>query len=348
MFLSPDVQCCNVVVTLFCFRLCVCVSVERFSFASHDLRKNAVVWYCCTTDRGSNEAQARKHILHMTADIPNVVFVDGDCFEHQIHLAVLGGLILTDEALKRHGRLFKYYASIAIFSACVRELANNVFLTWTNLFGPADALKFAKTLVPKSSSGRWGCVDSIEKRILAPPFGCWVSVLNRVLLKKLNPTADELKCFEGLLPNDLLTLFARQSQKPEKPKQKAKPRARKAAVDSSTVKGGAGTGAEKVDVLAIEQLAEYTARIGKWRRHLLLTVNDPLFSRVVSIIHCTRAPLMHTSHFLKKDEGRTLYHLVCHKCESIGKEFDDLFCFLSRTRQECYVYYVYLHYSHLS
>ena len=162
-----------------------------------------------------------------------------------------------------------------------------------------------------------------------------MSVLNRVLLKKLNPTADELKCFEGLLPNDLLTLFARQSQKPEKPKQKAKPRARKAAVDSSTVKGGAGTGAEKVDVLAIEQLAEYTARIGKWRRHLLLTVNDPLFSRVVSIIHCTRAPLMHASHFLKKDEGRTLYHLVCHKCDSIGKEFDDLFCFLSRTRQEC-------------
>ena len=131
---------------LHCF-VSVSVSVSVLSvsvLASHDLRKNAVVWYCCTTDRGSNEAQARKHILHMTADIPNVVFVDGDCFEHQVHLAVLGGLILTDEALKRHGRLFKYYASIAIFSACVRELANDVFLTWTKLFWTCRRIEICK------------------------------------------------------------------------------------------------------------------------------------------------------------------------------------------------------------
>lgn len=149
----------------------------------------------------------QKLILHLTAEIPNFLYLDGDCFEHQSHLSVLSGLGLTDDALKRHGRPFKYYSTIAIFSACARELSSEVFRVWNELYGAVDANKFAKTLVPKSSSGRWGCVDGIERRLLNPPFHQWVSCMTRVILKKLNLSESELNSFKGLLPNDVLNLF---------------------------------------------------------------------------------------------------------------------------------------------
>ena len=288
------------------------------------------MWYCCTTDRGSNETQARKHILRLTSDLDNVVFLDSDCFEHQVHLAVLGGLVLTDEALRSHGRSFKYYSTIAIFSACARELSNEIFATWINLYNAEDALKFAKTLVPKSNAGRWGCVDSIEQRLLGPPFDRWATVLNHVILRKLNLNAAELQSFSGLLPNDLLLLFMPKDTKTTAragtAKAKAKSGAAKAKASSNAGSSGGAqaAGAEKVDTLAIEQLAEYTRRIGKWRRQLLLTVNDALFSRLVRVVNTARKPLQHTSHYLKQDGGCKLLDLVCWKAESIRAEFDKL------------------------
>lgn len=165
------------------------------------------MWCCCTTDCGPIEVNARKHILALTENIPNFIFVDGNCFEHQAHLAVLGGLALTDEALKRHNRPFKYYSSLAIFSACARDLSAEIYKIWTDLFGAVQANKYCKTLIPKSNAGRWGCVDAIERRLLDPPPGHWASCLTRAILKKLNLSESELASFKGILPNDLISLF---------------------------------------------------------------------------------------------------------------------------------------------
>lgn len=233
----------------------------------------------------------------MIDGIPNCVYVDSDCMEHQLHLSVLGGLSLTDSALKQQGKAFKYYSSLAIFSACARELAGDVFKAWTDLFGPSQALSFAKTLIPRSSAGRWGCVDAIEARLLKAPWGQWLAVLNKVILQKLQLSEHE---------------------------------ARAKAAKASKAKNETGsTGAEKVDVLALEHLQEYTARIGRWRRQLLQTINDPLFIRLVKAVNMSRSPIIHLSAFLKKreqtEESRgKLCELVCHKAASIQREFDNL------------------------
>lgn len=289
------------------------------------LPKNGVIWFCCTTDRGSNESQARKHILQQTADMERCLFLDGDCFEHQCHLGVLSGLCLLDDALKLHGRPWKYYSSLAIFSACARDLSNDLFKVWEEVYGATDALKHAKKLIPRSSAGRWGCVDSIETRILAAPFSHWANCMTRVILKKLNLNESELRNLDGLLPNDLLNLFATTRKgKPGKRKTDSKTAA-KDKESTSTTTTTSGGGAVKVDVLAVEQVAEYAARIGKWRRHCVLTFNDSLFGRVVKAANLSRAALIHTSNFLKQSTTpRKLFELVCHKAHSIMKEFDDL------------------------
>lgn len=88
-----------------------------------------------------------------------------------------------------------------------------------------------------------------------------------------------------------------------------------------------------VDALAIEQLAEYAARMNKWRRHVILTVNDKLFGKLVNIMGLTRSPLIHLSSFLKKSRseheldlhGSSLHSLVCFKAIEIKQEFDSLF-----------------------
>ncbi len=80
-------------------------------------RTNAVVWYCVTTDQGSNEFHARKQLRATTSSLKQVLFLDCNCLEHQGHLAVHAGLLFIDEALKEHQRTWKYYSSLAIFSS---------------------------------------------------------------------------------------------------------------------------------------------------------------------------------------------------------------------------------------
>ena len=177
-----------------------------------------------------------------------------------------------------------------------------------------------------------GCVDAIEKRVVGPPEGQWSGVLNRVIVAKLDLSESDFTAMDGLLPKDILHAFASKLPKSRSTKHAAK--GGKSSADAAAPKAKANpslSAAEKVDVLAVEQLSEYAARIGKWRRHLLFTINDRLFLWLVRVMNLTRAPLIHLSHFLKQrvEEGEPgagkLRQLVCHKAESIKGEFDELF-----------------------
>lgn len=288
-------------------------------------RTNAVVWYCVTTDQGSNEFHARKQIRAATSSLKQVLFLDCNCLGHQGHLAVHAGLLFLDEALKEHQRTWKYYSSLAIFSSCVRDLASSVFQKWEQFYGSSSAMKHVRTLIPKSNAGRWGCVHEIEGRILQVPFHMWTHCLNHVILEKLQLSAEDLEVLKDVLPNDVARMFGSKKPKtgPTKPKAKTK-------------KPGIDVGDGKVDTLAVEQMAEHAARIGRWRRHLLLTINDRLFGHLIEISHKARNPLIHFSSWLKQDIateelnkiGGKLHQLICFKGAMFTQEFEDLLCCL--------------------
>ncbi|CAE7303869.1 unnamed protein product [Symbiodinium sp. KB8] len=52
------------------------------------------------------------------------------------------------------------------------------------------------------------------------------------------------------------------------------------------------------DALAVEAVQEYQQRMGKWRRHCLDVLADPVFEAVVRTMHAARADVMRCSHFL--------------------------------------------------
>ena len=124
-----------------------------------------IVWIMVTTDRGPNEVWARKAIHVSLQTLPNCFFLPSDCYEHQVHLGVLGGLRLCDEMLKGQ-RSWKYFSSVAIVSTTLRDLSQSLFLAWTNLFGNESAVKSVKALFPRCIGGRWGSVHESEARLL--------------------------------------------------------------------------------------------------------------------------------------------------------------------------------------
>ena len=281
-----------------------------------------MVWFCVTTDQGSNEMCARKHCLVATSTLDQCLYLDANCLEHQSHLGVHAALVFIDLALREHGRSWKYYSSLAIFSNCARDLASSIFNKWTEFFGSDSALQTVNALIPKSSAGRWGAIDQIEGRFLRAPQHQWAQCMNHVILEKLQLDSSEIDGLQGILPDEVHRIFA--SKAPKK-KGKAKGKAKAAArADES--------GCGKVDLLAIEEMAEHAARIGRWRRHLLLTMNDRLFGCLVEVMHVSRAPLIHLSNFLKQDisdielnrHGNKLQQLVCFKAGAIMAEFDAL------------------------
>lgn len=293
------------------------------------LRSNAAVWFCATTDRGSNETQARKHILAMTADIPQVIFLESDCLEHSLHLAVLGGLLFIDGLLQQLGRPWRYYSSLAVFANCCRDSAREIFTAWESMYGCHSAMEHAQALMPKCVSSRWGSVDSVEERVLQTGMSTWAPCVSKVFLEKILDTPVDDGFFDQvakMLPNDLRAAFSSKAGR-AKSKKEAKKRTDSAGFGSTTTPVGG------VDLLALEELAEYSARVNRWQRHVLLTVNDRLFGCLIAVMHRSRSPIMHLSNFLKKtstskqtnrEAGGSLFQLVSFKAAEVQSEFDSM------------------------
>lgn len=299
-----------------------------------------MVWYCVTTDQGSNEANARKLIQVATESLEQVIFLDCNCLEHQAHLGVHAALVYLDEALKEHQRSFRYYSSLAIFSSVVRDLSRDMFQKWEEFFGSESAMDVVRTLVPKSSAGRWGCLHEIEERFLKAPQAMWAQCLNYVILEKLQLDSAEINSLQHILPNDVHRIFS--SKAPKKKSAAKKPATATAGATTGNTKQQQArdtmelTSDGKVDLLSVETMAEHAKRIGRWRRHLLLTINDKLFGALVDITHMSRCPIIHLSHFLKQNmsmeevanKGNKLHQLVCFKAAELREEFEELLCTL--------------------
>lgn len=130
-----------------------------------DLSENRIVAFMATTDRGPNEVWARKAIQVQVREREDFLYLPSDCFEHQCHLAVLGGLALCDTMLKQH-RGWKYFSSVAIICNTLRDLSPSLFSSWREIFGDVSAVATVKSLFPRCIAERWGSVDASEARLL--------------------------------------------------------------------------------------------------------------------------------------------------------------------------------------
>ena len=144
-----------------------CYIHARFdSFSLLSLRThNNFVWIMCTTDRGPNEIWTKKVVQAKLMDVPWCFFLPADCYEHQAHLGVLGGLKLVDSLLAGR-RKWKYFSSVAMLTNILRDISQDLYTAWRTLHGDESANKCVRTLFPRCIAERWGSIDLTETRLL--------------------------------------------------------------------------------------------------------------------------------------------------------------------------------------
>jgi len=165
-----------------------CPTFETFKIEPYNNVANSidhVHWQMMTTDDGSNEKYARKLSLVLAEELTNFINLDTNCAEHQAHLMVLQGLALCDSMLKNH-RDWKYFTILAIFAHLVRDLAKDIFVVWTQIFGALSAIACVKRLFPRPDSGRWGCVHELERRIIIAEVDKLYTTITHALESKMN------------------------------------------------------------------------------------------------------------------------------------------------------------------
>ncbi len=265
----------------------------------------------------------RKLIHYECEEIPWAIFLESDCFEHACHLCVLGSLKVVDAMMTYvlpTPRRWRYYSSIATVCNVCRDVARELFETWRKLYKDEAAMKHARKLFPRCCGGRWLSIDGAEKRILSCKDMLW-TVLTTVLRTKVRaantcPATDN--DFSNSNPGDVTSSEGTGSMANKKNK-----------VGTSACTVG------QVDLLAAEQTEQYTNMMGRWRKHAVEAVSDPLWQRTIAVLNQVKMPLTHFSCFLKKvvsekemlSRGNTLHQLVCGRSESFLREFDDLLCF---------------------
>lgn len=276
---------------------------------THLRAKDVDHWFITTSDCGPNEVLARKYFAVLLKDHDNCFFLDANCFEHQAHLMVLSGLSLADKLLASQTQTisnsksgskpfsWRYYTSLAIVTNVLRSAAKDLYLQWCLLYGALDANKKVKKLFPKCQSGRWGSVHQTEERLIAAGF-------------------DQLREVVAILAKKFWGKKKQSRQANGDDKENARP-----ASESLNP-----------DTLALEQCAEYSKRMGKWRTYAIASTEELMWGRLIEISHWARAPIMHFTHFVRRkvpseelhSKGHSLCQLINGKAHSIFAEFSEM------------------------
>ena len=141
-----------------------------------------------TTDGGPDQKKIRKQIKEDLKYHRAHLVVDADCLQHANQLVVKSGLLTLDRWLTRYGApwaTFLFYSSVAKTVHVWRDLHRKIYATWVALFGPETANKFARSLVPRCLSGRWGSISGTLKRILAGNRTMLVAVIVYALTHRI-------------------------------------------------------------------------------------------------------------------------------------------------------------------
>ena len=181
-----------------------------------------------------------------------------DCLEHAGHLVSLGGFKIVDEILRRFGRKWKLFSSVATCSHTLRDLSKDFYLEWCRIHGDLSGLKKAKKLFPKVVGGRWNsCSEALTR--MRQMGG--QSMLQPVLCAILPAKGDQE---EGQL----------QTQGENTENDKSRP---------------------CVDEISFEETKQYQAKMGRWRRRTKEVVDDPLWWIVSDIMRIAQLTIVHFS-----------------------------------------------------
>ena len=154
-------------------------------------------FYVLTTDRGPNEVLAKKYWMVLCRDNPKIVCLHADCNEHLAHLITLQSLKTCDNLLKKHGRDWKLFSSLATSSNTLRDVSKAFFQEWCNQHGDRSGVELARRLWPKCIGGRWNSIYEVVCRM----FGVGgQAMLLPVLAKVLSKTPDSSKLPENNKP----------------------------------------------------------------------------------------------------------------------------------------------------
>ena len=291
--------------------------------------------FMVTTDGGLNEQRGRKIVAAEIMDSPNMFFFQQDCLEHSPHLVVVSSLLLVDDLLA--GTVdWKYWSSLAMFAHTCRDQARSLYDTYSARFGALNAKRTVKSLFPRPVSQRWGRIHELEERIMAAGFSELAISISEILLRKwidpseLSSSLNTSGWKAGDSVAEAIKKAAKQSKtakdvdhddgdKDKKTEKKQKKRENPHEKSERTP-----------NELSVEQTKEYTIKMGRWRARTLQTVGDQLWGMVVTIMHCTRDPLIHITNSLKQkiaqhdmvETGRPLTRLVFGKAAEIFEDFN--------------------------
>ena len=147
--------------------------------------------FCATTDQGPDQASMKRISQAEVAPYDHIQFWSVDCTMHQVQLVTRSGLTLVDEELKRMGKSYKYFGSLAKLANTWRECHKAIFQQWCTSWGDLNALDFAWRLPPRCIAGRWGSVVEVEKRVAPALNDSRLLVVLRDVFSKRKSRGDE-------------------------------------------------------------------------------------------------------------------------------------------------------------
>ena len=117
------------------------------------------------SDAGPDQVGFRRslHTLFAREEYDFLLFFSNNCMKHQFHLAARGQLSLMDVCLRRVGKSFKFFTSVATMSHTWRGHLKKVRRAWEEMHSHDGFLANEQILFrvpPVAIAGRWASIDS--------------------------------------------------------------------------------------------------------------------------------------------------------------------------------------------
>ena len=130
-----------------------------------DLPQSYVHIFMCTGDNGSDQLGLRNSLRTLFASEDRfsfILFFSMHCLKHASHLSAQSNLHLCDKLLKRIGRSFKYFSSVATLSHRWRGHLSKMRTTWWKQHKDdhnVGSYRATFRTPPLAIAGRWASVD---------------------------------------------------------------------------------------------------------------------------------------------------------------------------------------------
>ncbi|CAJ1440642.1 unnamed protein product [Effrenium voratum] len=256
-----------------------------------DLPKEYLHIFCNTSDSGPDQSGTRSFLRTLFAQpgFEDSLFVGIACLKHQYHLVARGQLQLIDQILKKAGKKYKYFSSLATLGHSWRGHLAKLRKSWSTHSNPHNEYILFK-VPPLAVAGRWASVDSAE--------------------------LFYLQCGPSNVAKLLTDTFS-SDRRSDQAIQDAQAEPRQARPSES----------DALDELSLNESMHYKEKVSKYLRNSLMCVQDAMFWFLMAVANKCREPLLHFYAWLcqpSSDDNFRLVQLVTSHIAIIRGEFDAL------------------------